>query len=244
MAILEEEKKKFFAFMDAILKKGSIELAEKKEDSEKDMTVNDEMPKHLLEEGGEDNMALDERMKELEKKLQDISELRNKEKKELEDSYKATMETMKKDLSETHKKELEDTNKKLEDAEKKLSERERDLHKERVEKKCSDLVEKGIWPSVVEKAKKVLLADIDGSFASIKLDEKTEVSLGDMLCDILETIPTESRVNLEELGHANKNTDPNKKYMSEKEVEEYAKENKMTYEEACSVLGREGKIEL
>src|SRR3990170_1447794 len=48
---------------------------------------------------------------------------------------------------------------------------------------------------------------------------------------------------LEEMSHMEKNTDPNKKYLSDKEVEQYAKDNKMTYQEACSVLVKEGKIE-
>ena len=66
----------------------------------------------------------------------------------------------------------------------------------------------------------------------------------EVLVDIFEAIPTEVRVNLEEMSHIEKNTDPNKKYLSDKEVEQYAKDNKMTYQEACSVLVKEGKIEL
>ena len=70
------------------------------------------------------------------------------------------------------------------------------------------------------------------------------MSISEMLVDMLEAIPTDVRVSLEELAHATKTTDPNKKYMSEKEVEEYAKEKKLSYEDACSELAREGKIEL
>ena len=98
-------------------------------------------------------------------------------------------------------KELEATAKKLEEANKKLSEREIDLKKEKVTKTCDDLISKGFWPPVVDKVKKVMLADVEGKFSTIKLDEK-DMSVSEMLVDMLEAIPTDVRVNLEELAHA------------------------------------------
>src|SRR4030066_738 len=170
MPILEEEKRKFFGFLDFILKQNSTEtiLEDTKKEGE------------LKKEGGDRDMA---------------------------------------------------------------DEKEVDLKKEKVTKICDDLVSKGFWPAVVEKAKKVMLEDSTGKFSTIKLDDK-DVSISDVIVDMLEAIPTEVRVNLEEKSHIEKNTDPNKKYLSDKEVEQYAKDNKMTYQEACSVLVKEGKIRL
>lgn len=210
----------------------------------KDGASKEEIPNYLLEEGGEDNMPEEKRMDDMDKKLQELSDTFAKDKKEMEESYKASMTAMEKKLSESYAKQMEDTNKKLAEAEKVLAEREKDLHTEKVKNTCSALIEKGFWPAVVAKVEKVMLSDTNGKFSTIKLDEKTEMSISEVLVDILETIPTEVRVNLEEISHNKKNEDPNHKFMSEKEVEEYAKTNKLSYQEACSVLSKEGKIEL
>jgi len=232
LAILEEEKRKFFGFLDSILKQNSTEtiLEDTKKEGE------------LKKEGGDRDMADEKKLEDMERRLQELSDAFTKDKKALEDSHKDAIAEVEKKLTESHAKETEAINKKLEDAEKKLSEKEVDLKKEKVTKICDDLVSKGFWPAVVEKAKKVMLEDSAGKFASIKLDEK-EMSLTEVLVDILEAIPTEVRVNLEEMAHMEKNTDPNKKYLSDKEVEQYAKDNKMTYQEACSVLAKDGKID-
>lgn len=203
----------------------------------------EEIPNHLLEEGGVEDMADEKRLEDMEKKLQELTASFANDKKVMEDAHRAEIADVEKKLSEAHAKEVEATAKKLADAEKKLSEREIDLKKEKVTKTCDDLVAKGFWPAVVDKVKKVMLADVENKFSTIKLDEK-DVSVSDMLVDMLEAIPSDVRVSLEELAHATKNTDPNKKYMSEKEVEEYAKDKKLSYGEACSELAREGKIEL
>jgi len=232
MPILEEEKRKFFGFLDSILKQNSTETL--LEDTKKEGK--------LKKEGGDRDMADEKKLEDMERRLQELSDSFTKDKKTLEDSHKAAIAEVEKKLTESHAKETEAINKKLEDAEKKLSEKEVDLKKEKVAKICDDLVSKGFWPAVVEKAKKVMLEDSAGKFASIKLDEK-EMSMTEVLVDILEAIPTEVRVNLEEMSHMEKNTDPNKKYLSDKEVEQYAKDNKMTYQEACSVLVKEGKID-
>jgi hypothetical protein len=210
----------------------------------KDGASKEEIPNYLLEEGGEDNMPEEKRMDDMDKKLQELSDTFAKDKVAMEESYKASISAMEKKLSETYAKEMEATNKKLAEAEKVLAEREKDLHTEKVKNTCSALVEKGFWPAVVAKVEKVMLSDTDGKFSTIKLDDKTDMSISEVLVDILETIPTEVRVNLEELSHKKKNEDPNHKFMSEKEVEEYAKTNKLSYQEACSVLTKEGKIEL
>ena len=233
MPILEEEKRKFFGFLDSILKQNSTETL--LEDTKKEGK--------LKKEGGDRDMADEKKLEDMERRLQELSDSFTKDKKTLEDSHKAAIAEVEKKLTESHAKETEAINKKLEDAEKKLSEKEVDLKKEKVAKICDDLVSKGFWPAVVEKAKKVMLEDSAGKFASIKLDEK-EMSMTEVLVDILAAIPTEVRVNLEEMSHMEKNTDPNKKYLSDKEVEQYAKDNKMTYQEACSVLVRDGRIEL
>lgn len=317
MPILEEEKKKFFSFLDAFLKeKSDISLADMKTDGgveypkeaylyvpdatkpstwklriwetpdlkvtrrqlgraaaafsaggfrgqkvelpsgevasikaklvslyKKDGATKDEIPNYLLEEGGEDNMP-ENRMDDMEKKLQELTDSFAKDKKEMEDAHKASIVEVEKKLTESYAKEMETTNKKLADAEKKLSEREKDLHTEKVKNTCSDLMEKGFWPAVVGKVEKVMLSDVDGKFASIKLDDKTDMSISEVLIDILETIPTEVRVQLDERTHSKKNEDPNKKFLSDAEVEQYAKDNKLNYQEACSVLAKEGKIDI
>jgi len=230
LAILEEEKKKFFSFLDTILKQGVTEL----EDTSKTETN---------KEGGDRDMADEKKLEDMDRRLQELSDSFTKDKKTMEDSHKAAIAEVEKKLTDAHVKETEAINKKLEDAEKKLSEKEVDLKKEKVTKICDDLISKGFWPAVVEKAKKVMLEDSAGKFASIKLDEK-EMSITEVIVDMFEAIPTDVRVNLEEKSHIEKNTDPNKKYLSDKEVEQYAKDNKMTYQEACSVLAKEGKIEL
>lgn len=207
----------------------------------KEGVAKEQMPSHLmLDEGGDEEMLDTKRLEDMEKKLQEIEAKDATERKSLEDTYKKSLEDLEKKLSETHAKEVEATNKKLEDTEKRLSERDADLHKERVTKKCDDLVTKGFWPAVVEKVKAVMLEDIK---SSIKLSDK-EVTFSDALIDILETIPKEVRISFSELSHTMKNVDPNKKFMSEKEVEQYAKEQKITFEEACSTLAKEGKIEV
>ena len=233
MAILTEEKQKFSNFIDFILKKGS-ELNEL-EDSKQD--------KNAEKRGGVEDMADEKRLEDMEKQLKELADSFTNDKKALEDAHKTAIADVEKKLSDAHAKELEATAKKLEEANKKLSEREVDLKKEKITKTCDDLVSKGFWPAVVDKVKYVMLNDVEGKFSTIKLDDK-DVSISDMLVDILEAIPSDVRVSLEELAHATKTTNPNKKYMSEKEVEEYAKEKKLSYEDACSELAREGKIEL
>src|SRR3972149_8145077 len=190
MPILEEEKRKFFGFLDFILKQNSTEtiLEDTKKEGE------------LKKEGGDRDMADEKKLEDVERNLQELSDAFTKDKKAMEDSHKDAIAEVEKKLTESHAKETEAINKKLEDAEKKLSEKEVDLKKEKVAKICDDLVSKGFWPAVVEKAKKVMLEDSTGKFSTIKLDDK--------------------------------------------EVEQYAKDNKMTYQEACSVLVKEGKIEL
>src|SRR4030043_194228 len=142
MAILEEQKVKFFQFLDNILKEKSTALVD----------GGDLKTKDLKKEGGEDNMAEEKRLEDMEKKLQELSDTFAKDKKAMEEAHKASV--------------------------------------------------------------------ADGKFATIKLDDKSDMSISEVLVDILETIPTEVRVNLEEIAHNKKNEDPNKKYMSDKEVEE------------------------
>ncbi len=207
----------------------------------KDGASKEEIPNYLLEEGG-GNIMPENRMEDLEKKLQELSESFVKDKKEMEETHKASITEMEKKLTEAHAKEVEATNKKLEDAERRLSERDKALHTEKIKNVCSGLIEKGIWPAVVSKVEKIMLSDLCGS--TIKLDDKVEMSLGDLLVDIMDTIPAEAKINLDEVSHSKKNQDPNKKYLSDKEVETYATEHKLSYRAACTELAKEGKIEI
>jgi len=236
MAILEEEKKRFFKFLDFILKQDKLELTD--EDAGQDNNSDS------LKEKGDDDMPDSKILEDVENRIKLLTDSFELKSKELEVSYNKKLEDTEKRFIDTHSKELEASNKRLEEAEKRLSEKDSILHRERVERVCNELAAKGIWPSVVEKAKIVMFEDIPGKFVSIKLDDKTEKTLSDIVVDMLEAIPVESRISFEEVSHTNKNTDPNKKFLSEDEVKGYAKEKGITYQDACSVLAKEGKIEI
>src|SRR3989304_855006 len=154
MAILEEQKVKFFQFLDNILKEKSTALVD----------GGDLKTKDLKKEGGEDNMAEEKRLEDMEKKLQELSDTFAKDKKAMEDAHKASIAEVEKKLSEENSKKMEETNKKLADAEAKLAERDKDLHTEKVKNTCSALVEKGFWPEVIAKVEKVMFSDVDGKF--------------------------------------------------------------------------------
>lgn len=209
----------------------------------KDGATKEEIPNYLFEEG-DDDMADSKVLEDVEKRIKELSDSFDLKVKEVEASSAKKLEDSEKKLSEIHAKELETANKRLEEAEKRLSEKDTDLHKERIGKVCDNLIAAGIWPAVVEKAKLVMLADVDSKFATIKLDDKTEKSVTDVVVEILEAIPTDARVSFEDLSHNKKNEDPNKKFLSDIEVEAYAKENKLSYQQACSVLAKEGKIDI
>lgn len=209
----------------------------------KDGATKEEIPNYLLEEG-DDDMADSKILEDVESRIKALADSFELKGKELEISYNKKFEDTKKELTEAHVKELETAIKRLEEAEKRLSEKDNDLHKNKIEKICDGLVAGGIWPAVVEKAKVLMFADVGNKFGSIKLDDKTEKSVSDIVVEILETIPTDVRISFEDLSHGNKTQDPNKKYLSDTEVEVYAKENKLSYQEACSRLAKEGKIEI
>ena len=241
MSILEDEKKRFFTFLDSFFKKGSENVQFEDKETKKD--VNKENTSNKLEEG-DDNMADSKILEDVENRIKVLADSFELKSKELEISYNKKLEDTEKKLTDTHAKELETANKRLEEAEKRLSEKDVELHKEKVNKICDNLVAGGIWPAVVEKAKLLMFADVDGKFTSIKLDEKTEKSVSEIVADMLGAIPADVRISFEDLSHSNKTEDPNKKFLSDAEVEVYAKENKLTYQQACSVLLKEGKIDI
>ncbi len=209
----------------------------------KEGVAKDAIPQHIMmeEEGGDSDMPDLKKLEDMEKRLQDIEDKSIAEKKLMDENYKKAFEDLEKKLTDAHAKEIEATNKKLADAEVKLSEREKDLRVEKITKKCDDLVAKGFWPVVIGKVKSVMLSEVGDS--TIKLEDK-DVCLSDVLVDMLNSIPEDSRINFTEVGKTNKNADPNKKFMTEKEVEAYAKEKNMSFTDACSELAREGKIEV
>ena len=197
----------------------------------KDGAEKEEIPSYLFSEneGGEDSMGdnvkVDNiKLEELEKKLNEFE----KEKKVLEDKYVTMIDSLKKEAD-----------KKVEEAEKRLSERDTELHTEKVNKKIDELLHAGIWPVVAEKAKTIMLHD--RTKGTIKLDDKTEKSVSDIVVDMLNSIPLEARISFEEKTNAS-GTKENK-YMSEDEVLKYAADNKISFGEACSVLAKEGKLE-
>src|SRR3989304_5823974 len=96
MAILEEQKVKFFQFLDNILKEKSTAVVD----------GGDLKTKDLKKEGGEDNMAEEKRLEDMEKKLQELSDTFAKDKKAMEDAHKASIAEVEKKLSEEKWKKL------------------------------------------------------------------------------------------------------------------------------------------
>jgi hypothetical protein len=222
----------------------------------------DEIPKYLFKEerGGKimaDKVVTDEkRLKELEDTVKTFQEESKKEKIALAESHKADLEAVRKELEETYKSQAEEVQKKLdvknsvlekklEETQKELSDNAIELHEEKTEKRAKNLLESGVWPGVVEIAKKIMLFDTDSTFGTIKLSDEEkapEFSISEAIEKMLSEIPKEARVSYIEKT-TKRGSQETKKFMDVDEVNEYAKEKKMSYEEACSKLSGEGKIE-
>lgn len=219
----------------------------------------EQIPKHLfLEEEGGDNFTMEDtaKIKKLEEtvsKFQESEKFFQTQLKELKDSQKKEIETFQKSLEDTfktqtenRKKELDVTSKRLEEAEKRLAQKDVELHEEKVENQIRSLEEAGHYPAVLERAKKILLQDIGGNFTTIQLEEgkdKPKVSLSEAVVAMLKAIPKEARLVFEELTKTKINSSGSK-FMSESEVEKWAKDNNMSYSDACSALTRKGLIEI
>jgi len=173
--------------------------------------------------------------------------------KEKEKKKKATEPDEKEGIEMKRLTELEERVKKLEELNKALSERnkmleekarltEMKLYEERINAKCQELLDKGYWPKFVEEAKKIYLSCKD---VTIKLTDENgskDVPLTEALDKLIESVPEEVRISFEEKTKAEMTKPGETKFMTVEEVENWAKENGMTFEEACAILAKEGKI--
>lgn len=224
-----------------------------------------------LEEKGKD--ASKEELKTLIAKLDDISaEVKslsdsNKENdKNASDDASKTLEELdatKKQLQEKedalNKKEGEVTKlsediKALTETVTKLMESNKALEDENYKKSVSSRIENfkklGAFPSTLKVIEKVALSDNVRKF-SVKLSEKTEdgkeydvkKTFFDVMDDILTSVPQEYRFTESEVSESPRTSTGSSKELSLEDVEKYAKENSITFEEALVYFSKEGKIE-
>ena len=137
---------------------------------------------------------------------------------------------------------LEELNKALQERNRLLEEKtrlaERRAFEKEVESKCQKMLDEGIWPAFVDEAKKILLASQD---QSIKLEDK-ETSIIEIIDRLVEKIPDDAKISFEEKTKAKIIPPGGHEFMTVEEVEKFAEERKITFEEACEILAREGRI--
>ena len=192
----------------------------------------------------------------------------NPETKELEEATKKAadaqieVERITKELEEKNKKLQEDNDKiktlsddvsALTKSVTSLMESNKDLQSEKyklnIEKKFEDFRKAGAFPATIETIKPFLLSEESKKF-SVKLSEekdgKTEeviVGLADLIEKVLLSIPEEFRFTDSELSESVRTPTGNSKELSVEDVQAYADEKKLSYEEALVNLSKEGKIE-
>ena len=194
--------------------KEKLEAEEKKklEEAEKKKLKEQEAEKKRLEEEAKKKeMALDEKIKSLEDKF---------EKQEVE------------------KKTLEDKVKDLTDKDVKLT---RKLHETEVEATIKALQAKGIYPAQLEIAKAIMLADSDTvKFFEEVGDEKKEisVSINEAVVRMLDAIPKDARIDLEEKARSTAEEKGKKVTIKEAEVmiKKYEDEHGVSHEDATSAV--------
>ena len=139
-------------------------------------------------------------------------------------------------------KKLEEFNKALQERNKLLEEKtrlaERKAFEKEVESRCQKMLEEGIWPAFVDEVKKILLASQD---QTIKLEDK-ELSIMEVINRLVEKIPDEAKVSFEDLTKTKVIPPGGTELMTVEEVENWAKEKGITFEEACEILAKEGRI--
>jgi len=143
-------------------------------------------------------------------------------------------------------KKLEELNKALAEANKQLQEKikesERKLFEEQVNKKCQEYLDKGYWPAMVDKVKEILLNSRD---MVIKLEDNGEGKpMMDVIDELLQTIPESVLLSYDERTHSETTKPGEPAGMTLEEVEEWAKKNGLSFEEACARLAKEGKIQV
>lgn len=218
-----------------------------------------------LEEKGEESS--NEELEEMVAKLEEISEAVKKlsSKKETDDPEATKvleeLEETKRQLEEAQKKlndkdaqvkKLSDDVKTLSETVTKLMETSKALQEDKfrlsVEKKL-DSLKKLAFPSTMKVIEKIAFSDTVKKF-SITLSEgegeqkkDVEKSFLDVVEMILESIPEDHRFSEKELSTSPTSPTGSPKDVSIEDVEKYAEEKKITFEEALIEFSKEGKIE-
>jgi uncharacterized protein YktB (UPF0637 family) len=174
------------------------------------------------------------------------------------------LEEAKKKLSETTQqledngaviKKLSDDVKSLTDSVKTLMKSNQELQDQKyelsIEKKIDDFKKLGAFPSTIETIKPFLLSE-EGKTFSVKLSEKDEsgketgtktISLAEIIESVLRSIPEEYRLSLDEKSSSVFTPEgTHNKELSEEDVQKYADENKLSYDEALVHFSKLGKI--
>lgn len=194
-----------------------------------------------LSDDGETKKKSDKEKKENKKKGDVSLEEYEKTKKELENKDK--------ELSDRDEKikELSDNVSSLSNSVKSLMESNKvlqnDKHVADIGVKLEDFRKKGAYPSTIEVMKKALLSEEAKGFSITLSDDKENKvtkTLADIFEEILDSIPEESKVDLSEKSETS--VDTGNKELSVEEVEKYAKDNEITFDDALVHFSKEGKL--
>lgn len=236
------------------LQKEQKELKDKvKELSEKD----DKDSKKALED-------VTARLDEIEAKITELSDDGKSKKKSEKEKKKEDQENVNLEEYEKTKKELEDKNKELNERDTKIKELsdnvsslsnsvkklmesnkvlQHDKHVANIEVKLEGFRKKGAHPSTIEVMENALLSEEANGFSITLSDDKgndVTKTLADIFEEIIDSIPEENRVDLSEKSETT--IDTGNKELSVEEVEKYAKENEITFDDALVHFSKEGKI--
>ncbi len=113
-----------------------------------------------------------------------------------------------------------------------------------VDKTIAKFEKMGIFPGTCTVIRKYLSVPESKNF-SVQLSEDGTVStknLSDVIQDIISTIPEEYRLSTDEISESVTTPTGNAKELSLEDVDKYAKENSMTFEDAIIDLSKQGKI--
>lgn len=119
-----------------------------------------------------------------------------------------------------------------------------DKYVAQTEKRLEDFRKLGAFPATIKAITPILLSN-DAKKVSITLSEdgkSSTISLVDFAHKIIESIPKEHRFSSSEMSESIISPTGDSKELSIEEVEKYAKENSVTFEEAIVHFSKEGRI--
>ncbi len=223
-----------------------------------------------LEEINESLSELSEKIKsatvdkDQEKKLSDLSEELNTSKSKVEELEK-DLAKKEKDLAEKNKnttKELEDVRKENKNLDNKVSaltetvtkllEDRKVMAKEKFKINATttvrELKDMGVFPATLKVIEPVLLSDAAEGIEIVlsekvgDKDVKTKISLADMFRKVFESVPKEFRFSTSEDSESVITATGTTSTLSEEDVQKYANDNKLSYEDALIDLDKQGKL--